>query len=109
MRSLLKGRSVVLIAALLLTPLAGAACANRMHDENVQLHHQNRELQAELVARRARGASEESLVEAPPEPAPAPMTQPVVSQTPPPPINVPGTETTQDVAAGTMTVRVPGD
>ena len=81
-----------------------------MHDENVQLHHQNRELQAELDQRRARGASEETMTEAPSAPAPqAAATQPVVTQTPPPPINVPGTETSQDVVAGTMTVRVPGD
>jgi flagellar motor protein MotB len=112
MRSVMKGRAGVLLAALLLTPLAGAGCASRMHDENVQLHNQNRELQAELDARRARGAgSEESMVEAPApsQPAQPVATQPVVTQTPPPPINVPGTETTQDVAAGTMTVRVPGD
>ena len=114
MRSVMKGRAGVLLAALLLTPLAGAGCASRMHDENVQLHNQNRELQAELDQRRARGASDdEAMVEAPaPAPAPAPQpvaSQPVVTQTPPPPINVPGTETTEDVAAGTMTVRVPGD
>jgi outer membrane protein OmpA-like peptidoglycan-associated protein len=112
MRSPVKGRTVGLVAALLLAALAGGGCANRMHDENVQLHHQNRELQAELDARRARGASdEESMVEAPPAPAPAPQpvaTQPVVTQTPPP-INVAGTETTEDPVAGTMTVRVPGD
>ena len=117
MRSVLKGRGVVLLAAVLLTPLAGAGCASRMHDENQQLHQQNRELQAELDSRRAQGASDEeaTMVEAPPAPAPAQppapqpvATQPAVTQTPPP-IDVPGTTTEQNVAAGTMTVRVPGD
>jgi chemotaxis protein MotB len=111
MRWLVKGRTVLLLAALLLAPLAGTGCANRMHDENQQLHQQNRELQAQLDARRAGGTGEDVSEPAAPvqtqTPA-APVTQPVATQTPPP-INVPGTETTQDVVAGTMTVRVPGD
>ena len=117
MRSVSKGRGVLLLAAVLLAPVGGAGCANRMHDENQQLHQQNRELQAELDNRRARGASddESTMVETPTAPAPAQppapqptTTQPVATQ-PPAPINVPGTTTEQDVAAGTMTVRVPGD
>ena len=114
MRSVMRGPGVLLLAATLLTPLAGAGCANRMHDENEQLHQQNRQLQSELDAQRARGATDETMVEQPaaqpsaPAPQPA-ATQPAVTQTPPPPINIPGVETTQDVAAGTMTVRVPGD
>lgn len=107
MRSVVNGRTVLLLAAVL---LAGAGCANRMHDENEQLHHQNRELQAQLDAQRAQGASDDAPVEpAPLQPqAPAPATQPVLTRTPAP-IDVPGTETTQDPVAGTMTVRVPGD
>ena len=114
MRSVVHARTVVVLAGLLLTPLAGVGCASRMHDENVQLHHQNRELQAQLDARRAQGASsEEGMVEAPApqQPAAAPQpaaTQPALTRTPPP-IDVPGTVTEQNVAAGTMTVRVPGD
>ena len=112
MRSVLTSRSVVLLAAALLMPLAGAGCANRMHDENQQLHQQNRELQAELDARRANGTGDDdTMVEAPPAPtppAPQAATQPAVTQTPPP-IDVPGTTTEQNEAAGTMTVRVPGD
>ena len=115
MRSVSRGRAVMLLAAALLTPLAGAGCANRMHDENQQLHQQNRELQAELDARRANGSGDDetTMVETPPAPAPTapapqPATQPAVTQTPPP-IDVPGTTTERDVAAGTMTVRVPGD
>jgi flagellar motor protein MotB len=115
MRSVVKARTVLLLAGLLLTPLAGTGCANRMHDENVQLHHQNRELQAQLDAKRASG--DEAMTEAPapapapqqPAPAPQPVaTRPAVTQTPPP-IDIPGTTTEQNVAAGTMTVRVPGD
>lgn len=111
MRSVVKGRVVLLLAGLLLTSAAGTGCASRMHDENVQLHNQNRELQSQLEARRAQGAGDsEPMTEVPPaQPqGPAP-TQPVVTQTPAPPIDVPGTETTQDPVAGTMTVRVPGD
>ena len=104
------GYRTLFLAAAVLTPLAAAGCANRMHDENLSLHQQNRELQSQLDSRRA---SEDMAVEADPAPAPAPQTpapatQAVVTQTPAP-INVPGTETTQDPIAGTMTVRVPGD
>ena len=112
MKRVVKGRTVLLFAAVLMSPLAGVGCANRMHDENTQLHQQNRELQAQLDARRASGANDEVPEAAPVQaqaPAPAPVTQPMATQTPAPPINVPGTETTQDPVAGTMTVRVPGD
>ena len=101
--------TLFLAAAALALPLA-TGCANRMHDENLSLHQQNRELQAQLDSQRA---SDQMNVEpepapAPQQPAPPPATQAVVTQTPAP-INVPGTETTQDPVAGTMTVRVPGD
>lgn len=110
MRSAVKGQIVLLLAGLLLTQAAGTGCASRMHDENLQLHNQNRELQSQLDVRRAQGAGDsEAMVEAPGDQPPPPPTQPVVSQTPAPPIDVPGTETTQDPVAGTMTVRVPGD
>ena len=70
--------------------LAAGGCANRMHDENQQLHEQNRELQAQLDARRAQGASDEGSAEAvqpaPSAPAqPAPASQPAISRTPPTP------------------------
>ena len=114
MRSVVKSRTVLLLGATVLASLAGAGCANRMHDENMALHQQNRELQSQLDSRRAQGAGDEEMVEAAPaQPAPPPPAQPTTQQAPvtrtPAPINVPGTETTQDVAAGTMTVRVPGD
>ena len=114
MRSVVKSRTVLLLGATVLASLAGAGCANRMHDENMALHQQNRELQSQLDSRRAQGASdEEEMVEAAPTPPPTAPTQPTTQQVPvtrtPAPIDVPGTETTQDPAAGTMTVRVPGD
>jgi flagellar motor protein MotB len=115
MRSVVNGRRVLLLAAVLLTPLAGTGCANRMHDENRQLHEQNRELQAQLDARRPGGEAEEAPAQpAAPVQAQAPTVPPATQQAatphaPAPPINVPGTETTQDPVAGTMTVRVPGD
>lgn len=93
-----------------------AGCSSRMHDENQQLHEQNRELQAQLDAQRARGASDDGsaeVVQPAPQPAapaqPAPASQPAVTRTPPAPPHIEGTETTTDVVAGTMTVRVPGD
>lgn len=111
MTSVVKSRTIVLLAAMLLIPAVGAGCASRMHDENKQLHDQNRELQSQLDARRAQGAGDsEAMEEVPPvQPQPPAPTQPAVTQTPAPLINVPGTETTQDFVAGTMTVRVPGD
>ena len=114
MRSVVKSRTVLLLGATVFASLAGAGCANRMHDENMALHQQNRELQSQLDARRAQGASDEEMVEAAPtQPAPPPPAQPTTQQAPvtrtPAPIDGPGTVTTQDVAAGTMTVRVPGD
>jgi flagellar motor protein MotB len=109
MRSVGFGRTTLFLAALTLTPLATTGCANRMHDENLSLHQQNRELQAQLDSQRASGDIEvEPAPVQPQPPAPAPVTQPAVTRTPEP-INVPGTETTQDAVAGTMTVRVPGD
>jgi len=120
MRELVNGRTILLLASVLLTLLAGAGCANRMHDENVALHQQNRELQAQLDSRHPSGneASAEAVPAQPQSQAmqaaqPSPPAQPVTTQPAltraAPPINVPGTETTTDVAAGTMTVRVPGD
>ena len=101
---------------------AGAGCANRMHDENMRLHEQNRELQAQNDALRSRGDEEatpsaarpmEPITQAPQtpaQPASPPATQQIARATPAPtPPQIPGTETTSDPAAGTVTVRVPGD
>jgi outer membrane protein OmpA-like peptidoglycan-associated protein len=119
MRSLSIGGTT--LATVLALVVAGG-CANRMHDENLELHQQNRELQAQLDARNSAdrtGGEPETASQA------QPQAQPPVTQTPQPsapptattqapapapaPIKVEGTETTEDPAAGTMTVRVPGD
>ena len=107
------GQGACWLAALVLAS-AGAGCANRMHDENRSLHEQNRELQAKLDAERASGTGDSGepapQVIAPVTPAPQPAppaTQQIVR--PAAPIQIEGTETTQDVVAGTVTVRVPGD
>jgi flagellar motor protein MotB len=107
------------LAALVLLG-AGAGCANRMHDENYQLHEQNRELQARLDAENARRANDsempaqsaravEPMVPAPPQPQAVPATQSIARPLPATPPQIEGTETTSDPAAGTVTVRVPGD
>jgi flagellar motor protein MotB len=87
-----------------------------MHDDNLRLHEQNRELQARLDAENSRGGTPAET----PAPAGARTMEPV-TQAPPPasqqivrpqavtPPQIEGTETTQDVVAGTVTVRVPGD
>jgi len=105
------------LAALVLVGAAGAGCANRMHDENLSLHEQNRELQARLDAENARGAGPETTAaaQAAQPMTPAPQTAPPATQqiarpsAPVTPPQIEGTETTQDIAAGTVTVRVPGD
>jgi len=117
----LLGRGACLLAALVVGG-AGAGCANRMHDENLRLHEQNRELQARLDAENAARASDSE--------APAPRTGPITQAPQPaaqsaaklsPPATqqmarpgpalpqIAGTETIADPAAGTVTVRVPGD
>ena len=115
----LLGRGGRWLAALVLIG-AGAGCANRMHDENLSLHEQNRELQARLDAQNERNTAPEETAAARPmetaTPAPQqaqaiqPATQQIARPQPSaPPPHIEGTETTQDVAAGTVTVRVPGD
>ena len=118
MRLLSIGGSL-LTAALAVVTTGG--CANRMHDENLALHQQNRELQAQLDSRNAVAQRDQQPEEmtpvAPPAtqasqaqtPAPPPPVQTQAQTQTPPPINIEGTETTQDPVAGTMTVRVPGD
>ena len=108
------------LAALVLVGAAGAGCANRMHDDNLRLHEQNRELQARLDAEAARGANQgetpahsagptHTMEPVTPAPQPPPATQQIARPQPVTPPQIEGTETTQDVAAGTVTVRVPGD
>ena len=114
MRSLTISGSVLGAALAVLT---AGGCANRMHDENLELHQQNRELQAQLDSRNAVAQRNDEPEEMTPVNPPAtqaaqaqaPAPQPPVQTQTPAPINIEGTETTQDPVAGTMTVRVPGD
>ena len=110
-----------LAALVALLTLAGG-CQNRMHDENIALHEQNRQLQAQLDRQRAGEMDDtqtamqpitqpQAQAVAPSQPAMPPQqpaAQPAAARTPVPP-QIEGTETTTDVVAGTMTVRVPGD
>ena len=113
------GWMVVLLGA-----VVAGGCQSRMHDENLQLHEQNRQLQAQLDAERERGPAGEAeridtspmqpLAQAPQQPAQpqpaAPATQAAIRTAAPVlPPQIEGTETSTDVVAGTMTVRVPGD
>ncbi len=108
--------SLVLAAAAL---LVGAGCQNKVHDENLALHAQNRELQASLSERddklrsapdptqlsslqrdvADRDAKIRELEASLKKPAPGTPGDPGLA----------GIETTYDPRAGTVTVNVPGD
>ena len=116
------------LAVALCAAVAGAAlaagCQNKLHDENVALHRQNRELQQkltdtdtrlksapdpaqldamnrELAARDAKIAELQQQLQAPPPPgAGAPPEDTGLLK---------GIEVTRDPAAGTVTVNLPGD
>ena len=98
---------------------AGVGCQNKMHDENLALHSQNRELQTRL------SADDERLRQAP-DPAQlaslqkeiaerdakiaeleASLKKPVAGAPADP--SLAGIETTYDAKAGTLTVNIPGD
>ncbi|HSV15269.1 MAG TPA: OmpA family protein [Tepidisphaeraceae bacterium] len=110
---------MIIVAAAL---LAGG-CKNALYDENVQLHQQNRELQAQLDSKNAQLRSA-------PDPAQMQAMQgeildrdrkiselqsqlrqptPVAPGAPPPDPAIAGIETSYDAKAGTMTVNLPGD
>lgn len=107
-------------AAALMGLLAfGSGCQNKVHDENIALHRQNRELQARL------NESEMKLQQAP-NPADVQRLQGELAardqqiadlqnqlRTPPPgqPTDpaLAGIEVTRDERAGTVTVNIPGD
>src|SRR5258706_8930786 len=99
--------------------LSAAGCQNKVHDENLQLHQQNRELQTQLSDREER-------LKAAPDPAQlaamqreiadrdakiqqlqASLTKPGPGGTADP--GIAGIETTYDAKAGTLTVNLPGD
>lgn len=104
---------------LALTSLVAVGCQNKLHDDNLALHRENRELrerydlqQAELAARpdaaqlaamqgqiQARDARIAELESQLRQPTPGAGAQPGIE----------GIETTYDAAAGTMTISMPGD
>ena len=106
-----------------LTTLLAVGCQNKMHDENVKLHRQNRELQDQLstapdpnqVAQlqseiSARDAKIQDLENQLRQPAPGQPPQASRGNGDGGDMNgLSGIEVTRDEVAGTVTVRVPGD
>ena len=116
--------------SLLLTLAAGAiGCQNRMHDENLALHQQNRELQEKLSDSQTRlhsapdpnqvSSMQQEIAQRDQKIAEleAQLRQPGPGQTnlssgsdgSSPENSLAGIEVTRDERAGTVTVRVPGD
>ena len=115
------GCGVCALVVALVGVAASGGCQSRMHDENLALHQQGREQQAvidrqqaelEALRQQERGQPDQVAAVNPgptaPQPA-APATQASGRVATPTPPQIEGTETTTDVVAGTMTVRVPGD
>lgn len=104
-----------------LTTLLAVGCQNKVHDENVKLHRQNRELQDQLSSApnpdqmaqlqseiNARDAKIQELENQLRQPAPGQPQQ--ASREGGGEMNgLSGIEVTRDEVAGTVTVRVPGD
>lgn len=114
--SMLRMASVCLAAASLFSTLG---CQNKVHDENLSLHQQNRELQAQL-------SEKEDRLRSAPDPAQlasmqkeisdrdarirelqASLTRPAAGAPADP--GLAGIETTYDAKAGTITVNLPSD
>jgi flagellar motor protein MotB len=105
--------------------LLATGCQNKMHDENLALHEQNRKLQADLNDKSSRLTDTEGRLAQAPDPAalgamqariaelegqlkaaPAPTAgQPAGPADP----NLAGIEATYDKARGTLTVNLPGE
>lgn len=104
-----------LIGAVMVAGLMG--CRNKVAEENAALWQQNREQQAEMDRTNAEMEAERRLTQAAVAPpplaqAPTPAPQPPEPQPAPEPRSlegIPDTETDRDVAAGTITVNLPGD
>ena len=116
-------RSRTGFALLGLISLLAVGCQNKMHDENVKLHRQNRELQDQLSSapdpnQMAQLQSEISARDAKIQELETQLRQPAPGQQPAARGNgegggemngLSGIEVTRDEVAGTVTVRVPGD
>lgn len=104
------GKSWITSGTIGLLSLLAVGCQNKVMDENRDLHRQNVELQAQLdEARRAREAqpAPAPVVVAPaPVPAPAPAPAPIAPTVKP---DLGTLVVTEDRAAGTTTVSLPGD
>jgi chemotaxis protein MotB len=112
-------RTASLILAAFAVLAFAMGCQNKVHDENIALHHQNRELQAQL-------SEKEDRLRAAPDPAQlasmqkeisdrdarireleASLKKPAAGAAADPALA--GIETTYDPKAGTLTVNLPGD
>ena len=102
------GRSSITSGTIGLLALLAVGCQDKVMDENRDLHRQNVELQAQLdEARRAREAqpAPAPVVVAPaPAPIPAPLPMPAPAKP-----DLGSLVVTEDKAAGTTTVSLPGD
>lgn len=112
-------RSWMIVGILGLAGMTSVGCQNKLHDENVALHRQNRELQAKLID------TENQLRQAPDPSQLAAMQQEIAARDAqiaqlqqqlrqPAPGQAPdnsleGIEVTRDERAGTVTVNLPGD
>ncbi len=111
-------RSITALALLCVAAL-GSGCQNKLHDENISLHRQNRELQTRLL-------ETELKLQQSPNPADVQRLQGELAsrdqqiadlqsqlRTPPPgqptDPSLAGIEVTRDESAGTVTVNIPGD
>ncbi len=121
-------RTMTILLGVAAVGLLAGGCKNAMYDENVALHQQNRELQAQLDARSAelRSAPDPAQLQAMQaeilerdrkigelqselrQPAPVPMAGANTAVAPGDPA-IAGIETSYDAKAGTMTVNLPGD
>jgi outer membrane protein OmpA-like peptidoglycan-associated protein len=90
-----------------LVAIISLGCQDKVAEENRALHNQNVELQAQLDA--ARRAKESQPLPPPVAPAPAPVPAPPVVVAPAPRPDLGPLVVTEDKAAGTTTVSLPGD
>ena len=119
MRNGLSGGRIISLAGLLVGVVGAAGCQNKLHDENMALWQQNRELQSQLN-------DSQTKLRSAPDPAQLASMQQAISQRDaqiaelknqlqrPAPGAAPdpglkGIEVTRDERAGTLTVNLPGD
>lgn len=113
------GASVLATTFLVVT---GAGCQNKLYDENRELRVQGREQQAKIDALQAAKPAPAEIkplepAPLPPPPVRTPVTQPEIASPPPLPMPPPsggvlegtGLDVSEDRAAGTTTVSLPGD